>query len=110
MSAAGVVGPVGADLTGKQRRYLRGLGQALRPCVYVGKGGVTEQVLRSIEDAYHNNELIKLRVERGCPLDRKETAAALAAASKSHLAQVLGRSILLYRHDPEAPSPLRLPR
>lgn len=99
-----------AELTGKQRRHLRGLGHSLSPIVNVGKEGISEQVLRSVDDAYRNNELIKLRVERSCPLGRKEAAAELAVGSKSHLVQVLGRSILLYRHDPESESPLQLPQ
>ena len=49
---------------------------------------------------------IKLKIERSCPLDRKEAATELAAQSKSHLIQVLGRSVLLYRPDPESSSPL----
>lgn len=97
-------------MTGKQRRHLRGLGHNLRPCVNVGKEGISPQVLHSVEDAYRNNELIKLRVERSCPVDRKEAAAELAAGSRSHLVQVLGRSILLYRPDPESVSPLQLPQ
>ncbi len=97
---------VKAELSGKQRRHLRGLGHGLRPVVNVGKEGISSQVLHSIEEAYHNHELIKLKIERSCPLDRKEAATELAAQSKSHLIQVLGRSVLLYRPDPESSSPL----
>ena len=109
MSAGGEAVPPGPELTGKQRRYLRGCGHELRPSVYVGKEGISDRVLRSIEDAYRNNELIKVKVERGCPLDRKEAGSALARATASHLVQVLGRSILLYRHDAKSTSPLQLP-
>ena len=109
MSVDGEGVPVGMELTGKQRRYLRGRGHDLRPSVYVGKEGISDRVVRSIEDAYRNCELIKVKVERGCPLDRKEAGAVLAKASGSHLVQILGRSILLYRHDAESTSPLQLP-
>lgn len=98
------------ELSGKQRRHLRGLGHSLRPVVNVGKEGISSQVLQSVEEAYRNNELIKLKIERSCPLGRKEAAAELAVGSKSHLIQVLGRSILLYRPDPESSSPLQLPQ
>ena len=96
------------DLRGKQRRYLRGLGNTLKPVVYVGREGVSEAVLRSLEEAYTQRELIKVKVERGCPLDRREAGRALAEASSSHLVQVLGFTLLLYRADPEEPQ-IRLP-
>ncbi len=98
------------ELSGKQRRHLRGLGHSLRPVVNVGKEGISSQVLHSVEEAYRNNEIIKLKIERSCPLGRKEAAAEIAIGSKSHLIQVLGRSILLYRPDPESSSPLQLPQ
>ena len=91
------------ELTGKQRRFLRGLGNQLKATVYVGREGITEGVLKSIEDAYNSSELIKIRIERNCPLDRREAGSQLAEKSHSHLAQVLGQTVLLYRPDPDEP-------
>jgi RNA-binding protein YhbY len=44
-----------------------------------------------------------VRVERSCPLDRKEAGDRLAAAAESHLIQILGNTLLLYRPDPDEP-------
>jgi len=96
------------DLTGKQRRHLRALGYSLKPTVSVGKAGVTPAVVRSVDDAYHASELIKARLERSWEVDRKEGAQQLAAATESHLVQVLGRTVLLYRPDPDEPE-IKLP-
>ena len=90
-------------LRGKDRRYLRGLGNALRPTVYLGKEGLSAAVIRSLNEAYANSELIKVRCERNSPLDRREAGARLAAATESHLVQVLGNTLLLYRPDPDDP-------
>lgn len=98
-----------ADLKGKQRRFLRGLGTGLRPSVFVGKEGISEALVKSVEDAYANSELVKVRLERNCPLDRKEAGPKLAGATDSHLIQVLGRTLLLYRPDPDEPT-LQLPQ
>jgi RNA-binding protein len=91
------------DLSGKQRRHLRSLAYGLKPTVSVGRQGLSEPVLASVQDAYNKAELVKVRLERACELDRKEAASALATATDSHLIQVLGRTVLLYRPDPDEP-------
>ena len=95
-------------LTGKQRSYLKGLGNRLSPAVYVGKDGISPAVLRSVAEAHHTGELIKIKRDRSCPLERKDLAGQLAEATSSHLVGVLGQTILLYRPDPEEPR-LQLP-
>lgn len=96
------------ELCGRDRRYLRGLGHGLEPVVFVGKEGIGEPVVRSLVEAFAHRELVKVRLERNCPLARQEAAARLAEAGGAHLVQVLGRTILLYRSDPEDPR-LELP-
>lgn len=95
-------------LGGRQRRHLQALGHDLKPVVSVGRQGLTEPVLRSVAEAYHTCELVKARLERTCALDRQEAGRQLAEATGSHLVQVLGRTILLYRADPENPQ-IQLP-
>ena len=92
-----------APLSGRQRRHLRALGCDLKATIRVGRGGLTEPVLRSVEEAYHTAELVKARLERACALDRAQAGRQLAQATGSHLVQVLGRTILLYRADPASP-------
>ncbi len=84
-------------LTGKQGRFLKGLGHHLNPVVMVGKEEVTPALLTSLEEALRVHELIKVRVQEGCVMDRKEVAALLAKESGAAVVQVLGRTILLYR-------------
>lgn len=90
-------------LRGKDRRYLRGLGNALRPTVYLGKEGLSAAVIRSLEQAYANSELVKVRCERNIPVDRRQAGEQLAAATQSYLVQVLGNTLLLYRPAPDDP-------
>jgi RNA-binding protein len=85
------------ELTGKQRRYLRGLGHHLEPTVYVGKEGVSEGVARAAEEVLERHELVKVRLLSEAPQGRDEAAKALGDALKASVAQVLGRTILLYR-------------
>lgn len=83
-------------LNGKQRRKLRALGHHLEPVVLVGQSGVTEGVIAATDQALEDHELIKVKVGEG-PEDRHETADRLAEATKSEVAQVLGRTVLLFR-------------
>ena len=99
--------PLG-DLTGKQRRYLRGLAHALKPLVQVGKEGVTEGVIDAATAALDDHELIKLRVLEGAPRKRADTAEELALGTGSHVAGQSGRVVILYRM-PERDPQIRLP-
>lgn len=92
-----------AELTGKQRRYLRGLANQIPATVYAGKEGITDSVVRSLDEAYHTRELVKVRLEKNCPMERGEAARELADRTGSHLVQILGRTVLLYRADHEQP-------
>ncbi|MDY0291563.1 MAG: ribosome assembly RNA-binding protein YhbY [Desulfuromonadaceae bacterium] len=84
-------------LTGKQVRYLRSLGHHLQPVVMVGKEEVNDQVIASVDQALLTHELIKVRLQEGCTTPRAKVAETLAQGTGAEVAQVLGRTILLYR-------------
>ena len=90
-------------------RHLRGLGHALEPVIFVGKHGVTESLVEETKRALLTHELVKVKVQSEAPQDRKETAEALADAAGAVLAQVLGRTCLLYRRHPNKPQ-IELPK
>jgi RNA-binding protein len=84
-------------LTGKQKRFLRGIGHGLSPVVMVGKGEVSDALLRETTEALEAHELIKVKILESCPLDRNDVAQILAVGCEAEVAQILGRTILLYR-------------
>jgi RNA-binding protein len=92
-----------AELSGRQRRHLRALGQRLTATLHVGQEGVSEAVVRQADAQLELHELVKVRVGDNAPQDRHATAEALASRTRAHLAQVLGRTALLYRRRPEEP-------
>lgn len=91
------------ELSGKQRRYLRGLGHDLKVVVQVGRSGIDDGVIAAVDQALMDHELVKIKVGESAGLDRHEAAADLATRTKAHVAQVLGGTVLLYRLDPENP-------
>ncbi|BCR04985.1 RNA-binding protein [Desulfuromonas versatilis] len=84
-------------LTGKQVRFLRGLGHHLKPVVMIGKSEISEKLLESVEEALLAHELIKVKLQEGCDLDRHEVAEILVGHTGAAVAQLLGKTILLYR-------------
>lgn len=90
-------------LTSKQRAYLRGLGQDLDPVLQIGKGGITEQVVKQADDALEARELIKVRLLRNATITLQEATEALCAATQAHPVSQVGRVALLYRRSKKAP-------
>jgi RNA-binding protein len=86
-----------SPLTGRQKRHLRALGQELATTLHVGHEGVTDAVVRQADAQLEAHELIKLRMSDNAPADRHEIAEALATRTNAHVAQVIGRTALLYR-------------
>ena len=91
------------DLTGKQRHHLRGLGHSLKPLVHIGKDGITDGFIGAVAQALADHELIKVKMTDAVELDRHEAADEIGKRTESHVAQVLGNVILLYKAHPENP-------
>jgi RNA-binding protein len=78
--------------------------------VQVGGEGVTEAVVGALTDAFNTRELVKVKVAEGAPIDAREAADELAGrVADVHVAQVIGRTIVVYRPFPEDPE-IQLPR
>lgn len=99
-------------LTGKQARYLRGLGHHLSPVAMIGKEGMSDSLIASVNEVLTAHELIKVKIQENCPLDKKEAVEALARETKSSVAQIIGKTFLLYREnkDLDDDQKIRLPK
>ncbi len=84
-------------LTSKQRAYLRSLASKLTPVVQIGKGGVTPEVVASVDEALAARELIKANVLDNCLEDVREISNVIAERTRSDVVQVIGRKIVFYR-------------
>lgn len=90
-------------LTGKQKRYLRSMGNEMDPIFQIGKEGVTEAVVTSVNEALEARELIKGRVLQNSLEEPKSAAEDLAGRTGAELVQVIGRNFLLYRESKKKP-------
>lgn len=91
-------------LTPKQRARLKGLAHHLKPVLHLGKEGLTDAALRSVEEAFNTRELLKVKVQEAAPLTAREAGAAFAERipGVQHV-QTIGRTVVLYRRHPEEP-------
>jgi len=96
-------------LTGKQKRYLRALAHHLEPIFQVGKGGINENMLKTISEALEKRELIKITILKNSLEDKNEAAFALAEGTDAELVQLIGHTIVLYRESVENKE-IELPR
>jgi RNA-binding protein len=75
----------------------------------VGTDGVSDAFLANLEDAFNTRELLKVKVQEGAPVDARTAADEITARVEGvQVPQVIGRTVVLYRPDPEAPE-IRLP-
>lgn len=103
MTYAGLVQSLSPLLTGKQRNALRKLGHSLKPVVQVGQKGISENLLKNIDQALLDHELIKVRLVPTSDDDYTAVATAIHEATGAQLAQKVGRNLLFYRAHPEEP-------
>ena len=97
-------------ITSKQRAYLRGLANGYETLFQVGKSGVTDTLIKQIEDALKARELIKISVLQNCMEDTRAMAEVLAERTRSQVVQVIGRKIVLYREGKDEKKKIVLPK
>jgi RNA-binding protein len=98
-----------SELKPRQRAHLKSLAHPLKPILQIGREGVTDAVAKTVYDAFHTRELLKVKVLESAPASARETGESLAGGIAGvHLVQVIGRTVVLYRRHPEKPD-IKLP-
>jgi RNA-binding protein len=88
-------------LTSKQRADLRAAAHHLSATVHVGHHGLTPALQQSLDDTLRTHELVKIAFTKSADLTVKESARELAHAVGADVVQVIGRTITLYRENPD---------
>lgn len=90
-------------MTSKQRAHLRRIGHQMDPIVQIGKGGVTDAVVRQVDEALEARELIKARILQNCTDSIEEIEHQLATATGADVVQSIGSTLILYRRSAQNP-------
>ncbi len=90
-------------ITSKERATLRAMANGIDTILQIGKGGITENLVKQVDEALAARQLIKLRVLDSSMHTAREAATELAASTESEPVQVIGTRFVLYRADPKKP-------
>ncbi len=90
------------NLTGTQRKRLRGLAHHIEPIVHVGHEGVTDAVVAAARSAMLEHELVKVRLHE--PEDKRAMAVDLATRTLAALCGMVGHTVILYKPHPKRPT------
>ena len=88
-------------MTSKQRAYLRGLANTIEPIFQIGKTGISENLIKQLDDALEARELIKISVLETAPDTAKDLSNEIAEQTNSIVVQVIGSKITLFRQKKE---------
>lgn len=84
-------------MTSKDRAYLRSLATNIEPIFQIGKSGLSNNLIKQVDDALEARELIKITVLETANESAKALSVTLADSTNSIVVQVMGRKITLYR-------------
>ena len=96
-------------LSSTQRSYLLSQAHHLEPVVLIGKNGITEGTIESVNKVLDTRELIKIKF-REYKDEKKSLSHQLAESTESHIVGTIGHTVILFRQnsDPEKQN-IRLP-
>ncbi len=90
---------IALTLTGKQKKFLKGLGHHLAPLISIGKEGLTENVIKATKQELLTRELIKIKIGNSSIINKQEAAELLPEATESTLVQLIGKTLLIYKEN-----------
>ena len=90
-------------MTSKQRAYLRGLANDIPAIMQVGKGGISEPLVKTCSDALEARELIKLHILDNSGQPPRAVADALAERLHAEVVAVTGKKAVFYRRSAGKP-------
>lgn len=86
-------------LAGSQRTYLRGLAHNLRPVIQVGKNGITDELIKAVDDALDIHELIKIKFV-DFKEEKKGLSQDIAIRTASEAVGLIGNVAIFFRQNP----------
>jgi RNA-binding protein len=77
--------------------------------VHIGADGVSATAIDAVREAFNTRELLKVKVLENSPVSAREAADAIGRhLPDTHIPQVIGRTVVVYRPFPEKPG-IQLP-
>jgi RNA-binding protein len=90
-------------LSEKQKKHLRRLGHPLNPIVMLGNAGLTPGVVKELDRALADHELVKVSARVGARAARDAALNDLAQQTSSEIVQRIGNVAVFYRRSAQLP-------
>jgi RNA-binding protein len=88
-------------LSEKQKKHLRRLAHPMSPIVMLGNAGLTEGIIKELDRALNDHELVKVAARLGDRAARDAALADLAQRTSSEIVQRIGHVGVFYRRRAE---------
>ncbi|MDY0234672.1 MAG: ribosome assembly RNA-binding protein YhbY [Gudongella sp.] len=96
-------------ITGKQRSYLKSMANNIDSIFQIGKGGISDNLIKQVDDALNAREIVKISILKNNELDPTEVALLLAEKLNAEFVQSIGKKFTLYRES-EKNKKIELPK
>lgn len=86
-------------LNSKQRSFLKSKAVSINDTIFIGKDGITDNLIKQLGKELTANELIKGKVLESSLIDLKDAAAKLAEMTNSQVVYTIGKKFVLYKEN-----------
>lgn len=84
-------------ITSKQRARLRAMANTITPIGQIGKGGITDNIVKQLDEALEARELIKVTVLETALMSAREACDICCEKLFAEPVQCIGLKFVLYR-------------
>ncbi|MBC8257199.1 MAG: ribosome assembly RNA-binding protein YhbY [Candidatus Marinimicrobia bacterium] len=89
------------NLSNSDRKYLRSQAHHLEPVVLIGKNGITEGTIESVNRALEARELIKIKF-REFKDEKLKLSEKIAELTNSKVVGIIGHTLILFRQNSDS--------
>ena len=89
------------NLSSSQRSYLRSQAHHLEPVVLIGKHGITDGTIESIDRVLEARELIKIKF-REFKDEKLSLSEKITELTNSQIVGVIGHTLIIFRQNPDS--------
>ena len=85
------------NISSTQKKHFRKIGHQLKPIIMIGDKGLSDAIIKEVNRALEDHELIKIKTSGGDRDAKNEIKAKILESSDAQLIQAIGHILLIYR-------------
>ncbi len=88
-------------LSSKQRSFLKSKAAGLSDTIFIGKEGITSNVVQQLSEELRANELVKGKIQNNADVSIAQAAQQLAEQAEAEVVLTIGKKFVLYKANEE---------